>query len=115
MASESEGSGPMINVSTISKFPEVRSAIVADLRGALLESAGEPDAEGIAAIVGFVTSAMAQAGDLLGIGGLQRIVVSGPGSASILTINGDTIVVAFVDPSKPVAAIEKKLDAVLLR
>jgi len=115
IADESEGNGSMINLSMLTKFPEVKSAIIADHRGMLLESAGHSDANQQASALGAMASAMAHAGEQLGAGPLQRFIVTGTATASIAIVAQDAIVGAFVDPNKPIATVEKILDTALQR
>jgi hypothetical protein len=105
----------MSSLAAIGKLPEVKRAVVSDSGGALLESVGEPDPEGVAAVMGFCAAALGRAGELLGFGSVDRFVVTGVQTASISTMQGDTIVTVFVDPTKPISVVEKKLETALPR
>jgi len=96
-------------------IPEIKSAVLGDMSGALSESVSEPDAETVAAIMGFTISTVSKAGELLGLGPVQRLSVSGPSKASIATVRGDSVLTTVVDQAKSVPGIEKKLDAILHR
>lgn len=101
--------------SSITTIAEVKSVVTCDLDGALSEATVDLDGETTAAISGFVTKAMTQVGDRVGTGALQRITISGKTKAAIITVVDEGLLTVFVDPSKPTAPIEKKLDLMLQR
>jgi predicted regulator of Ras-like GTPase activity (Roadblock/LC7/MglB family) len=101
----------MSSLTTIAKLPEVRGAVLGDLSGLFLDAVGEPDGETVAAVMGFVASAVIQAGDLLGLGTLKRIAVSGQTSASLVVLDGKHVLAAQVEPPKSLTAVEKFVEA----
>jgi len=109
-ASNATRSGAMSALSTISKLPEVRGAVLGELGGAFLEAVREPEGEAIAAVTGFVASALAEAGDLLGLGRLRRIAVGGETRASLLVLDGEHVLAARVEPPGSLAAVEKHVE-----
>jgi hypothetical protein len=103
----------MSELSLIAGLPEVKSAVRGDLRGALLDAAREPDAENVAAVMGFLTSTLVQGGDQLGLGALSRVVVTGEKNSNLLLVQGDSVISACVTSPASVATVEKALDAAL--
>ncbi len=97
----------------LSNIREVKKAVVGDLEGTLIEVLGESDGEQIAAVTAFAANTASQAGDALGLGELQRISFTGKQNSWISTLVDDAIISVCVVPASSVAAIEKKLDAVL--
>ncbi len=103
----------MTNLAMIGKLPEVKSAVLADRSGVFLDALNEPDGETTAAVVGFIATLMGEAGEQLGLGNMQGIQCSGPGRTSLIRLDGDRVLTAYVDPKVSIAAVEKKLDGVL--
>lgn len=97
----------MSALSLIAKVPEVRSAVLGDLAGALLDAVREPDGETVAAVIGFATSALAQAGEQLGLGALRRFSAGGERHAFMVVVDGSSVVAASIEPAKSLAAVEK--------
>lgn len=105
----------MIDLSVIAKFPEVVSAVLSDLSGALIDSVGNVDGEAASAVHSFSLSSLCQAGELLGLGNFQRCSIVGPGKACVITIEDGVVLGVYVDPTKPLSAVEKKLQDTLKR
>jgi len=103
---------PAADLAAIAKLPEVRSAVRGDRSGAFLDAVNEADGETVAAVMGFVASTLAEAGDQLGLGALRRATLLGQSRAYLVTMQGDAVITALVD-AKSVAAVEKALDASL--
>jgi predicted regulator of Ras-like GTPase activity (Roadblock/LC7/MglB family) len=101
----------MSDLTTLAKLPDVKSAVLGDLAGALLDAVREPDPETVAAVVGFVSSALAQAGDQLGLGALRRIAIGAGARACLVVVQGHSVVAAWVEPARSLPAVEKVLDA----
>jgi predicted regulator of Ras-like GTPase activity (Roadblock/LC7/MglB family) len=101
----------MSALSGIAKLPEVRGAVLGDLTGVFVDAIREADGESIAAVMGFVASAIIQAGELLGLGGLRRIAISGPIQASLVVVDGQRLLAARVEPSRSLTTVEKYVDA----
>lgn len=97
------------------KLPEVIAAVLSDPSGALVESSGEVDGEAAGAINAVTVKSLNTIGEQLGIGGLRRASLVGPGLALVLATNEQEVVGLYIDPSKPLGAFEKKLDALLQR
>jgi predicted regulator of Ras-like GTPase activity (Roadblock/LC7/MglB family) len=100
----------MSALSTIAQLPAVRGAVLGDLTGVFLDAVREPDGETIAAVMGFVASALVQAGDLLGLGTLRRIAVSGETRASLVVLDGKHVLSAQVEPPRSLTAVEKHVE-----
>ncbi|HYS79398.1 MAG TPA: hypothetical protein VEM76_01750 [Anaeromyxobacteraceae bacterium] len=92
----------------------MRSAVLGDLSGGYLDALREPDGEGVAAVMGFLSSAMTQAGDQLGLGDLRRISFAGEGTACVVAFAGASVMAARIEPARSLAAVEKALEASLL-
>jgi len=103
----------MKDLSVIAKFPEVVGAVLSDLSGALIDSVGKVDGEAASAVHSFSLSSLCQAGDLLGLGSFQRCTIVGPGKSCVLTIEDGAVLGVYVDPSKPLSVVEKKLQDIL--
>jgi hypothetical protein len=103
----------MPNLSLLAKLPEIKSAVLADKSGVFIDSLNEPDGETTAAVVGFISTLLGEAGDQLGLGTLRGVACTSVERASVIRIEGDAVLTAFVDPKVPVATVEKKLDGVL--
>lgn len=100
----------MRDLHAIAKLPDVRSAVRGDLAGAFLDAVREQDGETIAAVMGFVSSALVEAGDRLGLGPLRRIAVGGEARGCVILVEGQQVIAAAVEPGRAVAAVEKVLE-----
>lgn len=105
----------MQNFQLVASCPEVIGAVVSDLQGALLQSAGEIDAESLGAVISYSAGSLSTAGAELGLGDLSRIVVSGPTRTCIVTLRHRELLGVYIDSSRPLAAFEKKMDELLQR
>ncbi|HUL59651.1 MAG TPA: hypothetical protein VLU43_10270 [Anaeromyxobacteraceae bacterium] len=103
----------MSDLALIAGLPEVRSAVLGDLAGGFFDAVREPDGETVAAVMGFLATAVVQAGEHLGLGALRRATVSGPTRAHLVVLHGSSVMTACVEPAAAVAAVEKALDAAL--
>ena len=99
----------------ITKLPEVVAAVVTDRMGMLLDSSGEIDGEAAGAVNAVSAEALAKTGEALGLGPLQRASIAGPTKVCVIALDDEEIVGVYVDPKKPLASFETKLDAVLRR
>jgi predicted regulator of Ras-like GTPase activity (Roadblock/LC7/MglB family) len=106
---------PQNNRHPITKLPEVVSYVVSDREGMLLESTPDVDGESIGAVNAVSASALARAGEALGLGELLRAAVVGPKTACVVNVQGDEVVAVYLDPRKPMAAFETKLEGALRR
>ena len=106
---------PHIAKTQIAKFPEVAATVVTDDAGALLESSGDIDGESIGAVHVVAMQAFARCGHALGLGHLQRVTVAGPRRACLIAIYDHEVLGVYMDPSKPIGAFERKLEAALRR
>ncbi|HVP66117.1 MAG TPA: hypothetical protein VMT17_02520 [Anaeromyxobacteraceae bacterium] len=93
----------------IAKLPEVKSALVSTRQGGVVEVMREREGERVAAVVGFLSSTLGEAGDELGLGHLRRVAFNGPGRGGVIAVAGAELVAAFVEPPSSVASIEKLL------
>jgi predicted regulator of Ras-like GTPase activity (Roadblock/LC7/MglB family) len=100
----------MPDLATISRVPDVKSAVLGDLTGGFHDAVREQDGETVAAVMGFVSSAMVHAGDQLGLGMLRRISVAGEARGCLILVDGDAVITARVEPAKSLASVEKVLD-----
>lgn len=100
----------MAELAMISKIPNVRSAVLGDLAGGFHDAVREQDGETIAAVMGFVASAMAEAGEQLGLGALSRISVSCEARACLVHVRAGSVLTAFIEPGSALPAVEKVID-----
>jgi hypothetical protein len=103
----------MKEFSAIAKLPDVIGAVLSDHSGALLECSGAVDGESAGAVNAFMVRGFDQAGDLLGVGKLQRVSIVGPSKACVVAIHGDNILGTYTDPNKPIASVERRLQDTL--
>ena len=101
----------MSKLALIATLPGVTSAVLGDPAGGFLDATGDVDGETAAAVTGFLTSTMVQAGDALGLGALRRMSFTGEARACLVFVQPDSVVTAFVEPASSVAAVEKAVDA----
>lgn len=106
---------PHIARTQIAKFPEVTALVVTDDAGSLLESSGEIDAEALGAVHVVAMQALTRCGIALGLGGLERLTVTGPRRACVLAAYDREVLGVYIDSTKPIGAFEKKLEAALRR
>jgi predicted regulator of Ras-like GTPase activity (Roadblock/LC7/MglB family) len=100
----------MTALRAIAEFPEVRGAVLGDLTGVFLDAVGEQDGETIAAVMGFVASALVKAGEVLGLGALRRVAVSGATRASLVVLDGQQVLAVQVEPPRSLAAVERQVE-----
>ena len=106
----------MTLLTSIAALHGVKSAVLGSARGALLEAAGDGDgdAEAGAAISGFVWTALAEAGEQLGLGRLDRLTAAGTTRASVAVAQpDDTVLTVLAEPA--LAGLEKAVEAALSR
>ncbi len=102
-----------MDLTTIASIPEVRSSMLCDPAGALLQATGEQDAEGAAAVVGFLTATLGQVGEELGLGPLYRMSVAGPARATLVVGLGDSVLSVVIAPSSAFPSVENAIDVIL--
>jgi hypothetical protein len=95
------------------KPPEVVAMVATDRNGVILDITGDVDGETVGPVHAVGALALGRAGEALGLGALVRVAITGPKRACVIALQEEEIVGFFVDPSKPLAAFEKKLDGVL--
>lgn len=100
---------PVKNFSAIAKFPEVIGVAMTDGSGTLLECSGRMDGEVAGAVHAYAARALSQAGETLGLSTFERTTIVGATSSCVIAVYDNGILGAEVDPSKPLAAIEKKI------
>jgi predicted regulator of Ras-like GTPase activity (Roadblock/LC7/MglB family) len=101
----------MSDLEQMARLPGVTGAVRSDLQGTLLEQAREPNAEAVAAVMGFVASALSEAGETLGLGSLARLSLVGRGRSCVLVARPGALLSAFVEPPQLAGAVEKSLDS----
>jgi predicted regulator of Ras-like GTPase activity (Roadblock/LC7/MglB family) len=102
-----------VDLTSIANLPEVKSVLLCDPSGALLDAVREADAESAAAVTGFITSGLAQIGEELGLGPLYRTSVAGPARAVLLIVLPDAVVQAVIEPASAFPAAEHAIDTFL--
>jgi predicted regulator of Ras-like GTPase activity (Roadblock/LC7/MglB family) len=106
---------PQIAKSQIANFPEVTALVVTDDAGSLLESSGDIDSEAIGAVHVVTMQALNRCGNVLGLGALEKLTVTGGAHACLIAVYDDEVLGIYVDPTKPIGAFEKKLASALQR
>src|SRR4051812_8951045 len=99
----------------LSRLPDVTALVISDRSGALVEATGDVDGEAAGAVYTVAAEALERAGDQLGLGPLVRACVTGPATACIVALHEEGVVAIHLDPKKPMAGIEKRLDGVFRR
>lgn len=97
----------MSALTALAALPEVRSAVLGDQGGTLLDAVREPDAEAVAALTGYLATLLGQSGEQLGLGHLRRLAVAGQARALLVVADGRQLLTALVDPPKALGAVEK--------
>lgn len=100
----------MAALEVFAKFQGVRGVVLGDLDGAFMDAVREADGESIAAEMGFVASAMLEAGEALGLGTLGTVALFGPARASLLVVRGRSVVTVRVEPPKALPLVEKSVE-----
>ncbi len=100
----------MMELGFLTKFPEVRSAVLGDLAGGFHDAHREQDGESIAAVMGFLSATLGEAGIELGLGALRRTTVAGPGRGWVVLVRDEAVLTACVEPPRALAAMEKALE-----
>jgi hypothetical protein len=100
----------MTDLARIAKIPNVASAVLGDLTGVFYDAIRESDGESVAAVTGFISSSIGQAGEQLGLGPLGRVSLAGATRASVIAIEGGTVVTIGVAPPGSLSAVERALD-----
>ena len=103
----------MADLSFITRVPEVRSAVLSDPSGGLVEAVREADGESVAAVMAFIATTLSQAGDEMGLGPLGRLSFAGPSQASLVVLYAEGILSAVIQPPGAFPAVERALDAAL--
>ena len=88
----------MADLSFLKQLPEVRSAVLSDPSGGLVDVVREPDGESVAAVMAFLTTTLGQAGEELGLGSLGRLSFAGPTQASLVVLFAEGILSAVIQP-----------------
>lgn len=100
----------MAELAMIAKIPGVASAVLGDLAGAFHDAIRESDGEAVAAVTGFISTSLTQAGEHLGLGALSRVTLSGGTRACLIVLRGSSTITAFVEPAGSLTAVERVLD-----
>jgi hypothetical protein len=100
----------MTDLAQIAKIPSVAGAVLGDLSGAFYDAIREADGESIAAVTGFISTSISQAGEQLGLGPLGRVALTGPTRACILAVDGAAVATVTVSPPASLPAVERALD-----
>jgi hypothetical protein len=101
----------MADLGRIAGIPSVASAVLGDLAGGFYDAIRETDGESVAAVTGFISTSLGQAGEQLGLGALARVSLSGPTRASVIVaVDGSTITVGIDSPAS-LPAVERALDS----
>lgn len=102
-----------MDLTAIASLADVKSTMLCDPAGALLQATGEEDPESAAAVVGFLTATLGQVGDELGLGPLYRMSVAGAVRATLIVSLGDSVLSTVIAPSSAFPVVENAIDAIL--
>lgn len=100
----------MTDLTRIARIPNVASAVLGDLTGGFHDAIRESDGESVAAVTGFISTSIGQAGEELGLGVLGRVSLAGPTRACVIAIYGAAVVTIGVSPPGSLLAVELALD-----
>lgn len=100
----------MADLTVIARIPNVASAVLGDLAGGYFDAIREPDGETVAAVAGFLSTTLSQAGERLGLGPLARVSLSGDTRACVIALRGNAVVAATVQPPAALPSVERALD-----
>jgi predicted regulator of Ras-like GTPase activity (Roadblock/LC7/MglB family) len=100
----------MSDLALIAKVPGVKSAVLGNLDGAYLEGIRNPAGETTAAVMGFVSSSVMEAGESLGLGTLSSISMAGTAQACLVVIRAQSVIAALVEPARSLGAVEKAVE-----
>jgi len=100
----------MTDLARIASLPGVSSAVLGDLGGAFVDAVRNPDGETVAAVTGFLSTTLMQAGEQLGLGAVRRVTLAGPSRAWVVLVQDGAVVAASVEPPGALAAVERDLE-----
>jgi hypothetical protein len=103
----------MKNFDVVAKLPGIVAAALSNDSGTLLQSSGSIDGETAGAIAAFSVQSLGNAGQALGLGSLQRIVVADPARSCMSVVLGDEVLSLYADSGKPFTIVEKKLEELI--
>lgn len=101
--------------SQLAKLPEVTAFVVTDETGSLIDAAGDIDGEALGAIHVVALQALDRCGSVLGLGALDRMSLASSKRTCVLASHEQDVLGVYLDPTKPLGAFEKKLEAALRR
>lgn len=100
----------MNELALIARIPNVSGAVLGDVSGVFHDAIREADGESVAAVTGFISSSLGEAGEHLGLGALVRASFQGATRGCILAVRGGTVVTIGVAPPGALPAVERALD-----
>jgi predicted regulator of Ras-like GTPase activity (Roadblock/LC7/MglB family) len=101
----------MIDLRSLTRLPQIKSAVLSDAAGGLRDASGNVDGEAVAAVTGYLTGALTDTGERLGLGPLHSISFSGRDRASLLLVRGDVVLTTVVEPAAALSTVEKTVEA----
>lgn len=102
-----------MDLSAIASVPEVKTVVLCDRSGALLQSVNEGDPESAAAVVGFLAASLGAVGEEVGLGPLYRLSVAGAVRATLVMVLVDSVLSTTIEPSSAFPAVEHAVDTIL--
>jgi hypothetical protein len=100
----------MTDLARIARIPNVASAVLGDLAGSFHDAIREPDGESVAAVTGFISTSLQDAGEQLGLGALARVSMAGGTRAVVIALEAGLAVTIGVAPPGSLPAVERALD-----
>ncbi len=100
----------MIDLTSLTRLPQIKSAVLSDAAGGLRDASGNVDGEAVAAVTGYLTGALADTGERLGLGPLHSIAFSGRDRASLVMVKGEVVLKTVVEPAAALSTVEKTVE-----
>jgi predicted regulator of Ras-like GTPase activity (Roadblock/LC7/MglB family) len=99
----------MLDLATIVRLPQVKSAVLSDPAGGLRDVIGNVDGEAVAAVTGYLTGALAETGERLGLGPLLSISFAGGERAALVVVQGDVVLTTIIEPAAALSTVERSV------
>jgi predicted regulator of Ras-like GTPase activity (Roadblock/LC7/MglB family) len=97
----------MTDLETVANVAGVSAAVLGDLEGTFLGALGTNEGETIAAEMGFVGSSFLEVGELLGLGTLSTLSLSGRSQACLLVVRPQSLITALIALPQSLGLVER--------
>lgn len=99
----------------ISELPGVESSVLGDADGGLIDALDEPDGEATAAVAGFTTHKLSEAGEILGLGPLESVNVQSSRAGSAVIHTGRSLLTLRLTAKSPASGLEERVRGIIER